>query len=205
MRIAFLAVVYALALSLSGFASANQEGPTPEDVAFAQGLVERMGYDPGPQDGICGNQTTSALRAFHDDHGLPLEPGHIEPQAATVVKNLTDAFANAVMAPSGPTSKVYREALKGDPDSAKKIGMMYHRGYSVPADKMMAFLWWSVAEANGASDAGKLKENLLENGGISDHEMGFAKSLAEKISQTACNDSECKIPRNDRQKPGTTM
>lgn len=205
MRIAVLTVVYALALALSGFASADQEGPTPEDVAFVQGLVERMGYDPGPHDGICGNQTTSAIRAFHDDRGLPLKPGHIEPQAATVVKNLTEAFAKAIMAPSNPTLKVYHEALAGDPHSAKEVGTMYHHGNSVPADKMMAFLWWSVAEANGASGTGKLKEGLLGNGGITDHEMGFAKSLAEKISQAACNDSKCKTTRNDRQKPGATM
>lgn len=205
MKIAMLTVVTALAMALPGFANADQEGPTPDDVAFVQGLVGRMGYDPGPVDGICGNQTTSAVRAFHDDRSLPLKPGHIEPQAATVVKNLTEAFAKDIMAPTRPTPKVYDKALAGDAESAKKVGMMYRDGESVPADTMMAYLWWSVAEANGGSDANKLKEDLVQTGGITEHEMGFAALLAQKITQAACKGDGCEALRNDKQKQDATM
>jgi peptidoglycan hydrolase-like protein with peptidoglycan-binding domain len=37
----------------------------------AQELLSALGYDPGPHDGVLGPKTSSAIRHFQADHGLP--------------------------------------------------------------------------------------------------------------------------------------
>ena len=181
MRKLFLVVV----LSVMSFPVTAEEGPSPDDIAFVQGLLTRFGYDPGPIDGICGNQTTAAVRAFHDDRSLTLEPGEIEPQAATVVANLTSQFARHVIEPRQKAPSVYERALAGDADAARDVGVMYRNGEAVAADEMMAYAWWTVAETYGNSNAAKLKADLAANGSITDHEMGYAAALAEQICASA--------------------
>jgi peptidoglycan hydrolase-like protein with peptidoglycan-binding domain len=50
--------------------------PTPSRSANAQVVKDiqsglaRLGYDPGPVDGIAGQRTRSAIRAYQQDHGL---------------------------------------------------------------------------------------------------------------------------------------
>lgn len=181
LRKLFLVIV----LSVISVPLAAEEGPSPDDIAFVQGLLTRFGYDPGPIDGICGNQTTAAVRAFHDDRKLPLEPGEIEPQAATVLANLTSHFARHVIEPEQGASTVYERALTGDADAARDVGVMYREGKAVAADEMMAYTWWTVAETYGDSDAAKLKADLVASGGITDHEMGYGAALAERICASA--------------------
>lgn len=162
-----------------------EEGPTPEDVAFVQGLLTRFGYNPGPIDGICGNQTTAAVRAFHADRDLPLKPGKIEPQAANVVENLTSHLTKQVMEPATETSALYQEALLGDAEAAENVGMMYRDGEAVAADKMMAYAWWTVAENYGSSLSSALKADLKASGQISPHEINYASALAKEICASA--------------------
>ena len=174
-----------IALSLPGVPSKAEEGPSPEDVAFVQGMLLRFGYNPGPIDGICGNQTTAAVRAFHTDRELPLLPGKIEPQAATVVKNLTSHLTSHVLEPVSTPPKVYEKALSGDAEAARKVGTMYRNGDNVAADEMMAYAWWSVAETYGSSEASALKQNLEAGGDITPHEVTFATALAKEICASA--------------------
>lgn len=162
--------------------AANENGPTPDDVAFVQGLLQRLGYNPGPIDGICGDKTVAAVRAFHSARNLPLEDGDIEPQAATVAANLMTVITENVVAPKRVTLDVYKNALAGEADAALAIGNMYEQGQAVTADGMLAFAWWTVAETAGNRDAGRLKAELVTTGQISPHEVQFATSLAETIS-----------------------
>ncbi|MGI9503168.1 MAG: peptidoglycan-binding protein [Geminicoccaceae bacterium] len=162
--------------------AASENGPTPDDVAFVQGLLQRLGYDPGPIDGICGDMTVAAVRAFHSARNLPLEDGDIEPQAATVASNLMTVITENVVSPKRVTLDVYKNALAGEGDAALAIGNMYDQGQAVTADSMLAYAWWTVAEANGNLDAGRLKAELVNTGGVSAHEMQFATSLAETIN-----------------------
>ena len=157
-------------------------GPTPEDVAFVQGLLQRLGYNPGPIDGICGDKTVAAVRAFHSARNLPLEDGDIEPQAATVAANLMTVITENVVSPKRVTLDVYKNALAGEDEAALAVGNMYDEGDAVTADGMLAYAWWSVAEANGNLDAKRLKDELMSTGRISDHEVQFAISLAETIN-----------------------
>ena len=43
---------------------------TPDDVRSAQTILTRLGYDPGPVDGILGPMTAMALDAFRTDNGF---------------------------------------------------------------------------------------------------------------------------------------
>ena len=42
-------------------------------VAGTQSGLKRMGYDPGPVDGILGPRTRAAIRAYQKDHRLPVD------------------------------------------------------------------------------------------------------------------------------------
>lgn len=48
------------------------------DVRTAQARLTILGYEPGPPDGVVGQRTRDAIRAFQADRGLP-ETGEIDP------------------------------------------------------------------------------------------------------------------------------
>ena len=45
-------------------------GSTGPYVKLIQSLLRRIGYDPGPVDGIFGNQTRQAVITYQRDNGL---------------------------------------------------------------------------------------------------------------------------------------
>ena len=49
----------------------DSETPPPRAIREAQQLLARLGYDPGPADGIWNRRTGTAYRAFLRDTGLP--------------------------------------------------------------------------------------------------------------------------------------
>ena len=108
-------------LNLPNITVAADEGPTQEDIILVQGLLKRLGYDPGPADGICGSLTSAAVRALHNAYKLPLQPGDIEPQAETVVKNLTSIMKNWITRPTTEVSEIYYKALEGNSESAYNV------------------------------------------------------------------------------------
>ncbi len=75
------ATAYALAVSMladriAGRAEIRQGWPRDEealshdDAKALQEDLKRLGYDPGPVDGILGGQVRAALRAYQDARGL---------------------------------------------------------------------------------------------------------------------------------------
>lgn len=42
-------------------------------VANTQSSLSRLGYDPGPVDGVLGPRTSAAIREYQYDNGLPLD------------------------------------------------------------------------------------------------------------------------------------
>jgi hypothetical protein len=185
-------------LVCTSVASLAEEGPTPDDVAFVQGLLVRFGYDPGPIDGICGDQTAAAVRSFHSDRDLPLGSGDIEPQAATVVGNLTAAYEAQVKAPAPNVAGIYLAAITGDATAALQLGTMYEMGENVGQDHMSAYFWWTVAEAGGSEQAIGLKRALMASAQITPHEAGYATTLAERIATETCSSGDCEpIAKDD--------
>jgi hypothetical protein len=56
-----------------GVRSASPVGQPGNVVAEIQAGLARLGYDPGPIDGIAGPRTRSAIRAYQQDHGLVVD------------------------------------------------------------------------------------------------------------------------------------
>ncbi|MGI9391253.1 MAG: peptidoglycan-binding domain-containing protein [Boseongicola sp.] len=76
-----------------------------DEIRRDQAALKRNGYSPGPADGIDGNKTRAAVRAFQSDNGWPVTGvltgaqrarlrGHIDPGAAAVASGLVPLILN---------------------------------------------------------------------------------------------------------------
>lgn len=63
---AILVILFSASLLAIGYAESNDY-----DVYQVQRKLNGLGYDPGSMDGIWGKKTTSALKHFQQDNGLP--------------------------------------------------------------------------------------------------------------------------------------
>ena len=66
------ALVLALLLSTASVAQDYGMPETASPVAGVQEMLNNLGYDAGPNDGLMGPKTRSAIRAFQTDAGLPV-------------------------------------------------------------------------------------------------------------------------------------
>jgi len=73
----------AQAAQVGGDATFNQQ----QLVILAQGYLTRLGFNPGPADGVLGTQTRQAIKDFQQQHQLPVS-GNVDP---TLVSNLKAA------------------------------------------------------------------------------------------------------------------
>lgn len=96
-KIAIFCIIFVVGISLTG--DAETSDPTIYQV---QKKLKELGYDPGPPDGIWGNKTTSAIKRFQLDNGLP-------------VTGQLDAQTRAKLVLKKPPSQVsFIEAIKKD-------------------------------------------------------------------------------------------
>jgi len=63
-------------------------------VAGTQSGLKRMGYDPGPVDGILGPRTRAAIRAYQKDHRLPVDERPTSALALHIRAQLGDQVAS---------------------------------------------------------------------------------------------------------------
>ena len=63
-------------------------------VAGTQSGLKRMGYDPGPVDGILGPRTRAAIRAYQKDHRLPVDERPTTALALHIQAQLGDQVAS---------------------------------------------------------------------------------------------------------------
>jgi ankyrin repeat protein len=73
-NILILFVIFVTCISLTGVAE-----PSDSTVYQVQQKLKELGYDPGSPDGIWGKKTTSAIKRFQVDNGLPVT-GHLDAQ-----------------------------------------------------------------------------------------------------------------------------
>ena len=64
-------------------------GPPPQAIQEAQKLLTKLGYAPGPADGVWGQSTVRAYRAFLRDQGRP-DSTKLTPQALRVMRTLVE-------------------------------------------------------------------------------------------------------------------
>lgn len=77
-----------------GEQSARTPPETTELVMSIQKTLEKLGYDPGPVDGLLGSATANAIREFESARGLPVK-GRI---SGRVLKELMDANGGRLVA-----------------------------------------------------------------------------------------------------------
>lgn len=119
----------ALWLSTASMAQDNGMPEAPSPVAAVQELLNNLGYESGPNDGLMGPKTRNAIRAFQKDAGLPVT-GKIDsellaslqstsgsaqaiddPETVQRVENKLDSLGWAVGAIDGKIDDQMRSAL----------------------------------------------------------------------------------------------
>ena len=58
------------------------------DMENLQLLLDREGYRPGPVDGVFGDRTRDALKAFQKTHGLPQREGELDQETKIALRNI---------------------------------------------------------------------------------------------------------------------
>ena len=71
-------------------AASAQSARDRQLVAGTQSGLKRMGYDPGPIDGILGPRTRAAIRAYQKDHGLAVDERPTQALALHIQAQLGD-------------------------------------------------------------------------------------------------------------------
>ena len=56
-----------------GVGQEERRGPSPSPISATQRRLAHLGYAPGPADGIVGPRTRAAIRAFQQEHGMPVD------------------------------------------------------------------------------------------------------------------------------------
>ena len=69
-RVANLCVVLAVVLSACGSSKGDR---TASGAGIGAGGLARLGYNPGPVDGVMGPQTSEAIQEYQRDHGLLID------------------------------------------------------------------------------------------------------------------------------------
>jgi ankyrin repeat protein len=104
-KISILFIILVAAISLTG--GAETSDPTVYQV---QKVLKELGYDPGSPDGIWGKKTTSAIKRFQLDNGLPVT-GRLDAQ--TQAKLISE---------KPPSQESLIEAIKkDDPTTVKAL------------------------------------------------------------------------------------
>lgn len=93
MRTLFIAVTLLVGLTTSGWAQDSQPSaePPPAVIADVQGMLADLGYQPGPIDGICGDRTVAAIKAYQMAAGVSVS-GKI---TQDLIRRLQDARMRA--------------------------------------------------------------------------------------------------------------
>ncbi len=104
MRILVVAVIFLVGLASSGWIQAGwtqerQPGaePPPAVIADVQGLLADLGFAPGPIDGICGDRTVAAIKAYQMAAGVSVS-GKITDDLITRLRMARDRAATPLPA-----------------------------------------------------------------------------------------------------------
>ncbi len=80
---------------------------------------------------------------------------------------------------SGEALKWYKRAAKqGDTEAQHNLALMYGKGHGVPKHNIYSYMWFSLAQANGAEKARELINDLTKF--MSSESIDKAQALAKK-------------------------
>ena len=94
-------------------ATAGDADDTGARIANLQLALRRLGYDPGPADGILGARTRAAIRAFQTDAGLPVT-GQISERLESAVLAAVAAAGQALASTPDPARRVLEREYRND-------------------------------------------------------------------------------------------
>ena len=87
----------------------NRERPSRQDIREAQELLSRLGYAPGPFDGVWGARSIRAYRAFLSDQGRPVS-STLTPRALLAMRKLVERNVKAAVETRERQRKAQRQA-----------------------------------------------------------------------------------------------
>ena len=145
---------------------AREAGPPPrEAIEQAQSLLTKLGYQPGPADGLWGSRTGAAYKAFLRDAGLPITDT-LTLSALLAMRDIVDSRASGVASgtesSSGqafPEEALHRAVQAGDRGSLEAalvagadVNGLDGRGWTAlmhAANEGHAELAWRLLQCDG--------------------------------------------------------
>ena len=167
---------YAAVYKKAGTASpeSQQSGqPSQSTVRRAQAELARLGYKPGPADGIAGRRTTAAVKRFQSDSGLPVD-GRLSPALVTQLRAAVDA--GKPKAEAQPTKKTPAAARSG------KSGDLWG-SIAFSQDAGGGYTWAMVWNSSGHEQAKQLAmEKCRGRGGENCQDVGWFKNQCAALA-----------------------
>ena len=118
-------------------------------VKEAQELLNALGYDAGTEDGVYGPRTSAAVKAFQRVKKLRRD-GHVTKKLLDLLREEKRASDEARAAAIGREIQALTEnAMRGNPDAQRELGLLYREGRRVPPDYSKAAGWLRMAALNG--------------------------------------------------------
>ncbi len=155
-------LVLALALSVVGGAAGSAASPEGD---FAEGLAA---FDAGDY-----------RAAFSQWHPLA-ERGVVEAQVAVAGMFLS---GNGTRADAGLAARWYlRAAEAGDAVAQLNLGDLYSQGLGVPRDEVSAYVWFSLAAAQGRRWPARRRDEIAR--GLTDAQLLEAQARITKFKRT---------------------
>jgi peptidoglycan hydrolase-like protein with peptidoglycan-binding domain len=84
-----------------------RQGSSGNDVMEIQSLLGKMGYNPGPIDGVFGLRTKKAVQQFQSDNGLAAD-GIIGPNTHTILLSFLLGYDNYTIKPGEQFANAFR-------------------------------------------------------------------------------------------------
>ena len=135
-------------------------------VQQVQNALVRLGYDPGPPDGLIGERTTRSVRAFQQRSGLAVDGRVTQPlyRALLAAINKPGAVAATPMSPATPPAVAPNAASNPGQPPAATANVSVNAAAAAGATFVDSV--WTVADPGGAT----LTLRLLADGKIADVE-----------------------------------
>src|SRR3546814_6724923 len=121
-----LAAILPLLLLPTSIATGDDEGVGGDAlVANVQVELNAYGYDAGPEDGVLGQTTSTAIRRFQADQGLRTT-GKIDD---TLLAHIANPRRDASTGPAPGTTETGWESADGSEDSRRHIDLWLERTF----------------------------------------------------------------------------
>lgn len=118
-------------------------------VKEAQELLNALGYGAGSADGVYGPKTSAAVKAFQRANKLRRD-GQVTKRLVERLREEKRKADGARAAAVGREIQALTEnAMRGNPDAQRELGLLYRAGKRVPPDYSKAAGWLRMAALHG--------------------------------------------------------